>query len=76
MSAAAYICTVLLQPEPEGGYTVTCPALPGLVTDGGLRGGAGYGGRRDQGYIECLREDGEPIPESDPRTCTPGPPVR
>ena len=23
-----------------------------------------------RGYIECLREDGEPIPESDP---TPGP---
>jgi antitoxin HicB len=45
---------------------VTCPALPGLVT---------YGDTLDEaramtadpirGYIECLREDGEPIPESD-----------
>lgn len=67
VSAAAYIYTVLLQPEPEGGYTVTCPALSGLVT---------YGETLDEaramasdavlGYIECLREDGEPVPESDP----------
>ena len=26
--------TFVFQPEPEGGYTVTCPALPGLVTYG------------------------------------------
>jgi len=25
---------VLLRPEPEGGYTVTVPALPGCVTFG------------------------------------------
>jgi antitoxin HicB len=37
VSAAAYTYTVLLQPEPEGGYTMTCPALPGLVTYGKTR---------------------------------------
>ena len=26
--------TFVFNPEPEGGYTVTCPALPGLVTYG------------------------------------------
>ena len=26
--------TFLFNPEPEGGYTATCPALPGLVTYG------------------------------------------
>jgi predicted RNase H-like HicB family nuclease len=26
--------TFVFSPEPEGGYTVTCPALPGLVTYG------------------------------------------
>lgn len=26
--------TILLQPEPEGGYTVTCPALPAAITWG------------------------------------------
>jgi antitoxin HicB len=25
---------LLLEPQPEGGYTVTSPALPGLVTEG------------------------------------------
>ena len=26
--------TVLFEPAEEGGYVVTCPALPGLVTEG------------------------------------------
>ena len=26
--------TFVFDPDPEGGYTVTCPALPGLVTYG------------------------------------------
>ncbi len=26
--------TIILQPEPEGGYTVTVPSLPGCVTYG------------------------------------------
>ncbi len=25
---------ITLEPQPEGGYTVTSPALPGLVTEG------------------------------------------
>ena len=71
VSAAAYTYTVLLQPEPEGGYTVTCPALPGLVTYGAtLEEARAMAADAIRGYIECLRADGEPIPESDP---TPGP---
>lgn len=67
MSAAAHTYTVLLQPEPEGGYTVTCPALPGLVTYGGsLEEARAMAADAIKGYLECLREDGEPIPESDP----------
>ena len=26
--------TVILEPNPEGGYTVLCPALPGCVSEG------------------------------------------
>ena len=26
--------TLVLGPQPEGGYTVTCPYLPELVTEG------------------------------------------
>jgi antitoxin HicB len=67
VSAAAYSYTVLLQPEPEGGYTVTCPTLPGLVTYGeSLDEARAMAADAIRGYIECLREDGEPIPESDP----------
>ncbi len=29
-----YRITVILSPQPEGGYTVTCEELPGLVTEG------------------------------------------
>jgi hypothetical protein len=29
-----YAFTMLFEPAEEGGYIVTCPALPGLVTEG------------------------------------------
>jgi len=55
---------VLLNREPEGGYTVTVPTLPGCVT---------YGETVDQAiemakeaigvYIESLVEHNEPIPD-------------
>jgi predicted RNase H-like HicB family nuclease len=67
VSAAARTYTVLLQPEPEGGYTVTCPTLPGLVTYGAtVEEARAMAADVIEGYIECLREDGEPVPESDP----------
>jgi len=55
---------ILLHREPEGGYTVTVPALPGCVT---------YGENVDEAitmskeaielYIEVLQERGEIIPD-------------
>ena len=55
---------VLLNREPEGGYTVTVPALPGCIT---------YGENVDEAiamakeaielYIESLVEHNEPIPD-------------
>jgi antitoxin HicB len=24
---------VVLEPQPEGGYTITCPLIPGLITE-------------------------------------------
>jgi predicted RNase H-like HicB family nuclease len=66
ITAAEYGYTILLQPEPEGGYTVTCPALPGLVTYGAsLAEARAMAADAIVGYLECLREDGDPIPESD-----------
>ena len=34
MGTKEYSYTVLFEPAEEGGYVVTCPALPGLVTEG------------------------------------------
>jgi predicted RNase H-like HicB family nuclease len=46
---------------------VTCPALPGLVTYGEtLDEARAMAADAIRGYIECLQEDGEPIPDSDP----------
>jgi len=28
-----YKLPLVLDPQPEGGYTITCPLLPGLVTE-------------------------------------------
>ncbi len=56
---------ILLQKEPEGGFTVTVPALPGCIT---------YGENIDEAiamakeaielYIEELTDRGDPIPDN------------
>lgn len=56
-----------LQPEPEGGYTVTVPALPGCVS---------YGATLDEaieqaqeaiaGFLETLVDLGRSIPQEAP----------
>ncbi len=56
---------ILLQKEPEGGFTVTVPVLPGCIT---------YGENLDEAmemakeaielYIEELQERGEQIPDN------------
>jgi antitoxin HicB len=58
--------TFVFNPEPEGGYTVTCPALPGLVTHGETLDEARAMARDAmEGLIEVMREKGEPVPASD-----------
>ena len=54
---------VYLQPAEEGGYVVSCPALPGCVTQGETEEEA-LEMVRDaiEGYIESLRKHGEPVP--------------
>lgn len=60
------IYTFVFQPEPEGGYTATCPALPGLVTYGDTLDGARSMARDAMdGLIEVMLEMGETLPESD-----------
>jgi antitoxin HicB len=57
ITAAEHAYNILLQPEPEGGYTVTCPALPGLVTYGEtLEEARALAADAIEGYLECLEE--------------------
>ena len=55
--------TVLFEPAEEGGFVVTCPALPGLVTEGDtLEEARAMAEDAIRGYIESLRKDHLPIP--------------
>ena len=46
---------------------MTCPSLPGLVTYGEtLEQARAMALDAIEGYLECLEEDGLPLPESDP----------
>jgi len=57
---------ILLRKEPEGGYTVTVPVLPGCVTYGKTLDDAIRMAREAvELYIETLAEKGEEIPDQD-----------
>ena len=54
---------ILLQKEPEGGYTVTVPSLPGCVTYGeDIDHAIAMAKEAVELYIESLAEHGEKIP--------------
>jgi antitoxin HicB len=59
-----YACR--FQPEPEGGYTVTCPALPSVVSFGESLDEARTNAREAiELCLEVFHEQGQPIPPSD-----------
>ncbi len=59
-----YTYHTIYQAEPEGGYTVTVPALRGCVTYGkNLREARKMARDAITGYLESLQKHGEPIPE-------------
>lgn len=56
----------ILKPEPEGGFTVTVPTLPGCVTYGrNLEEAQAMAYDAIIGYIESLKKHKEPIPSDD-----------
>jgi len=58
--------TFVFNPEPEDGFTVTCPALPGLVTYGETLAEARSMARDAMdGLIEVMLENSEILPDSD-----------
>ena len=55
MRVRNYNFTVIFTPAEEGGYIVTCPALPGLVTEGdNLREARRMAREAVTGYVEIL----------------------
>jgi antitoxin HicB len=64
ITAGHYTFTVIVEPNDPDGYLVTCPALPGLVTQGDTLDEA-YAMASDaiEGYLKSLIKHGEPIPE-------------
>lgn len=59
-----YSYSVVLTPEPEGGYTVTVPALPEAITYGKtIEDALKYAEEAIQLSIECREKAGEKIPQ-------------
>jgi len=50
----------LLNEEPEGGFTVTVPTLPGCITYGeNMQEALDMAKEAIEGYIELLKEEGK-----------------
>ncbi len=55
---------ILLNPEPEGGYTVTVPALPGCVTWGeDIDNAIEMAKEAIEAYIESMVANNEKVPD-------------
>jgi predicted RNase H-like HicB family nuclease len=63
MGEKEYSYTALFEPAEEGGYVVTCPALPGLVTEGdSLEEAREMARDAIRAYLASLQKDGLSIP--------------
>jgi len=63
MSKSKLSYNIILRPEPEGGFTVIVPSLPGCVTYGkDLRESKKMARDAIKAYLSSLRKHREPIP--------------
>ena len=57
---------VIVEEGPEGGWTLTVPALPGYVACGDSEEGVLALAREGIPFhLECLREEGRPVPDGE-----------
>jgi len=64
--ADRYQYTAVFDPDGKGGYSVTVPALPGLVTEGdSFEEAKSMAEEAIVGYLESLRKHGQAIPVED-----------
>jgi len=55
---------ILMTREPEGGFTVNVPALPGCITFGeSIEHAMEMAKEAIELYVETLQADGEPVPD-------------
>jgi predicted RNase H-like HicB family nuclease len=63
-SQRTYVLPVLLEPDETGGYVVTSPFLPGLVTEGDTRQEAlSHAKEAAEGLLEVMLEDNDELPD-------------
>ena len=61
---AQHTYRILLTQEPEGGYTVNVPALPGCVTYGeSIDHAMSMAQEAIELYVATLKAEGDPIPD-------------
>lgn len=57
---------VVLLPQPEGGFTVSVPELPDVVTEGETREEAlAMAKEAIEGYLDAMRQRGWKVPASE-----------
>lgn len=62
----SYRYTIILEHQPDGGYHVSCPALPGCRTEGdSLDEALSNMKEAIELYIESLKAHGEDVPTED-----------
>lgn len=63
LTTHSYRYTIIFEALEEGGYVVSCPALPGLVTEGEtLEEARAMAADAIRCYLGSLRKDGHPFP--------------
>jgi antitoxin HicB len=64
MGSSMRTYSIVVDPDPDGGFTVTVPALPGCITQGEtIEECLAHAQEAIELYIEDLVASGEPIPE-------------
>ena len=75
MKGAVYKLPLVLAGQPEGGYTVTCPLLPELITEGDtVRDALTNAEDALLAILEAFEDLGRPLP-SFLQPVTPGAPI-
>lgn len=72
-----YKLPLILEPQPEGGYTITCPLVPELVTEADtLDQVQSHVADALEALIEMYEDLGKPLPAAlKPQRALPGEPI-